>query len=274
VNAPPLTKAGPVTRGLTATDVVVRFGGLVALDHVSVEAPAGQIVGLIGPNGAGKTTMFNVICGFQNANDGKVILNGHDVSSYSSSRRARLGIGRTFQRMELFSSLTVRENVELAVESLDVGQDPLTQLGILAGGRARRRSVQEEAGTLIDEIGLTGVADRLAGEVSTGQGRLVELARALARRPSMLLLDEPSSGLDPTESRAFGENLTRVAAERDLGILMVEHDMALVLGICDDVFVLDFGKPLMCGTPDEVRSSPEVRAAYLGNEGAGRPTHP
>ena len=254
--------------GLVANDVVVRFGGLVALDGVSVEAPLGRITGLIGPNGAGKTTMFNVCCGFQLADEGTVFFDGADITKESSARRARLGIGRTFQRMELFRSLTVRENVELAAESLHVGDDPLTQLGVVGGGRKVRSEVAALADELLAATGLTPVAEHLAGEVSTGQGRLVELARALARRPSILLLDEPSSGLDVTESAVFGQLLVGVVADRGIGILMIEHDMSLVLNICNWIHVLDFGKPLMAGTPEEVRNSEEVRAAYLGQSAA------
>jgi ABC-type branched-subunit amino acid transport system ATPase component len=250
--------------GLLATDIAVHFGGLIALEGVSVEAPPGRITGLIGPNGAGKTTMFNVCCGFQAADKGTVTLDGVDITSESPARRARLGIGRTFQRMELFRSLTVRENVELAAESLHMSDDPLTQLGLRGGGRKIRAEAAEVADELLATTGLTPVAGRAAGEVSTGQGRLVELARALARSPRSLLLDEPSSGLDVAESVAFGDVLADLVSRRGIGILMIEHDMSLVLGICNWIQVLDFGKPLMAGTPDEVRNSEEVRAAYLG----------
>ena len=254
--------------GLTATGVVVRFGGLVALDQVTVEAPPGRITGLIGPNGAGKTTLFNVCCGFQTPDEGSVALDGLTVTRESPARRARLGLGRTFQRMELFGSLTVRENLELAAESLHVADDPLTQLGLVHGGRKVQAEVAGTAAELLDVTGLTAVADRLAGEISTGQGRLMELARALARRPRILLLDEPSSGLDGAESAAFGQLLLRLVADRGIGIFMIEHDMSLVLNICDWIHVLDFGRPLMAGTAQEVRSSEAVRAAYLGQSAA------
>ncbi|HZQ78494.1 MAG TPA: ABC transporter ATP-binding protein [Acidimicrobiia bacterium] len=250
--------------GLVASGIVVRFGGLVALDGVGTEVVPGRVTGLIGPNGAGKTTMFNVICGFQSADHGRVRLNGVDITQESPARRARMGLGRTFQRMELFHSLTVRENVALAAESVHVGDNPLTQLGIAKAGRALKRETRQITEDLLCATGLDHVADRLAGEVSTGQGRLVELARALARRPRILLLDEPSSGLDVKESEAFGRLLLRLVFERGIGILMIEHDMNLVLNICDPIYVLDFGKPLMIGTPAEVRSSEVVRDAYLG----------
>jgi ABC-type branched-subunit amino acid transport system ATPase component len=253
-----------MTEGLTASGVTVRFGGLVAVDGVTIDAPPDRITGLIGPNGAGKTTMFNVCCGFQRADEGRIVLCGDDVTRSSPEDRARRGLGRTFQRMELFWSMTVRENVELAVESLHVRDDPFTQLGIVGGGRGVAATVAQRAEELMVFAGIDHVSDRLASEISTGQGRLVELARALARSPRVLLLDEPSSGLDPRESAAFGELLTRVVAERRCAVLMVEHDMSLVLNICDWIHVLDFGKSLMEGTPAEVRASDTVREAYLG----------
>jgi ABC-type branched-subunit amino acid transport system ATPase component len=234
----------PLGRGLAARGIVVRFGGLQALDGISVAAPIGRITGLIGPNGAGKTTLFNVCCGFQKPDAGTVTLDGQDISAVSPARRARLGLGRTFQRMELFGSLTVRENVELVATSRDRAQH------------------------LLETFGLTDLADRPAGQVSTGQGRLLELARALARGPRVLLLDEPSSGLDAAESRDFGQLLAQLVRNDDLGILMVEHDMSLVLTICEWIYVLDFGRPLMAGTPAEVRNSEAVRAAYLGRSAA------
>jgi ABC-type branched-subunit amino acid transport system ATPase component len=234
----------PLDRGLAARGIVVRFGGLQALDGISVAAPIGRITGLIGPNGAGKTTLFNVCCGFQKPDAGTVTLDGQDISAVSPARRARLGLGRTFQRMELFGSLTVRENVELVATSRDRAQH------------------------LLETFGLTDLADRPAGQVSTGQGRLLELARALARGPRVLLLDEPSSGLDAAESRDFGQLLAQLVRNDDLGILMVEHDMSLVLTICEWIYVLDFGRPLMAGTPAEVRNSEAVRAAYLGRSAA------
>lgn len=265
--APPAEPA--LAEGLSARDVVVRFGGLVALNGVSVDAPRKRITGFIGPNGAGKTTLFNVCCGFQKADEGTIRLDGQDITEESAAKRARLGLGRTFQRMELFASQTVRENVEMAAEAAHIGDDPLTQLGLVGGSRKARRETRETAARLLDETGLTPIADRLAGEISTGQGRLVELARALARGPRLLLLDEPSSGLDVSESQEFGQLLVRLVADRDLGILMVEHDMSLVLTICDWIYVLDFGRPLMNGTADDVRASDEVKAAYLGQQGVG-----
>jgi ABC-type branched-subunit amino acid transport system ATPase component len=254
--------------GLTATDVTVRFGGLVALNQVSIQAVLGRITGLIGPNGAGKTTMFNVCCGFQPADHGSVAFDGADITRASSAHRARMGLGRTFQRMELFRSLTVRENVGLAAETIHVTDNPLTQLGIAHSGPKINEDIAATTDELLDLTGLSDVADNLAGEISTGQARLLELARALARRPRLLLLDEPSSGLDARESAAFGELLVRVVREQGIGILMIEHDMSLVLRICEWIFVLDFGRSLTAGTPTDVRSSSAVRDAYLGKGAA------
>src|SRR2546423_14092428 len=165
-----------MAEGLAASGVTVRLGGLVALEGVTIEAPPNRITGLIGPNGAGKTTMFNVCCGFQRADEGRVMLAGEDVTKASPEHHARLGLGRTFQRMELFWSMTVRENVELAVESLHVRDDPLTQLGIVGGGRRVSSTVTDRAHELMEFVGVEGVADRLGSEISTGQGRLLELA--------------------------------------------------------------------------------------------------
>lgn len=254
--------------GLRADEVIVRFGGLTALDGVDVHAPPGRITGLIGPNGAGKTTLFNVCSGLQTPVSGKVTLDGDDLARHSPSRRARLGLGRTFQRLELFSTMTVRENVEFGVEARWLSWDPISQLGLRAAGRTRRREIRNAADEVLHATGLEPLADRVVGSLSTGQGRLVELARAVARNPRILLLDEPSSGLDPAESREFGRQLRELVEARGIGILMVEHDMSLVLEICDWIFVLDFGKPLMAGTPIDVRNSPAVQAAYLGKEAA------
>jgi ABC-type branched-subunit amino acid transport system ATPase component len=253
-----------VQQGLAATDIVVRFGGLVALDGVSLQAEPNRITGLIGPNGAGKTTMFNVCFGFQEVEQGTVTLDGEDITRVPPTQRAKLGMGRTFQRMELFGSMTVRENIALAAESLHVGRDPLTQLGIRGRSRKVSSEISDATDELIDRVGLRGLENHLASEISTGQGRLVELARALARRPRILLLDEPTSGLDVAESNRFGQLLVELVAESGIGIFIIEHDMSVVLKICDWIHVLDFGRPLMAGTPDEVRASDEVRNAYLG----------
>ncbi|MDI2131599.1 ABC transporter ATP-binding protein [Yinghuangia seranimata] len=236
--------------GLEVNDVTVRFGGHTALDNISLRALNGQITGLIGPNGAGKTTMFNVITGLQPPTRGSVTLDGRDISKLPPYRRARRGMARTFQRLELFGSLSVRENIHVAASEF----------------RRRHRSA-ERAGptteTLVERLGLTAVADVRADQLPTGQGRMVELARALACRPRVLLLDEPASGQDEAETAAFSRVLREVADD-GVAVLLVEHDMDLVMSVCDELHVLDFGKKLAQGTCDQIQADPAVRAAYLG----------
>lgn len=254
--------------GLEARDVAVRFGGLVALEGVSLVAPSGMITGLIGPNGAGKTTLFNVCCGYQRAMRGTVVLNGQDVTALSAVARARAGLGRTFQRLELFQAMTVGENVEVAVTAREMGDNPLSILGW--GARTRRRSaVASEADDILRLVGMAGLRELPAAQLSTGQGRILELARCLARAPRMMLLDEPSSGLDVRETAELGDLICKLVNEMGVGVLIVEHDMSLVLRICERISVLDFGRLLFEGTPSEVRSSPEVQAAYLGQPADG-----
>jgi ABC-type branched-subunit amino acid transport system ATPase component/branched-subunit amino acid ABC-type transport system permease component len=254
---------GAAGGSLRARDIRVRFGGLVAVDGVSIEAPQGRITGLIGPNGAGKTTMFNACSGLIAPSRGVVTINDHSVSRLGPAARARRGLGRTFQQMELFDSLTVRENVELGAEGGNAGPNPVRHL--TSSPRTRRR-VRDRASEAIARCDLTDLADRTAGSLSTGQRRLVELARCLAGPFRIMLLDEPSSGLDRAETVRFGEILQQAVAERGIGILLVEHDMALVTDICDYIYVLDFGKPIFQGSPAEVMSSPVVKAAYLGDD--------
>ena len=250
-----------MTDGLVVKDLRVAFGGLVAVDGFSMEVPVGRVTGLIGPNGAGKTTTFNACTGLLRPNAGRVELFGNDVTNVSAGRRARLGLGRTFQRMELWGSLTVRQNVALGREAFFAGSSVLGQLVSSRSQRADIRAATDEALALCD---IEALADRPAGALSTGQRRLVELARALAGRCRMLLLDEPSSGLDVAETARMGAVLTELVQARDLGILLVEHDMALVTSVCEYVHLLDFGVPIFEGTVDEMLASPVVRAAYLG----------
>ena len=238
--------------GLDINEISVRFGGLAALSEVSLSAAEGAITGLIGPNGAGKTTLFNVVTGMQRPNGGTVRLDGRDLRGLSSYRRARLGLGRTFQRLELFGTLTVAENIGVAAS--------INQRGVM---RARSRAIHEIREELLDRLGLTPVANDRADTLPTGTGRLVELARALATKPKVLLLDEPAAGQDTDETERFSEVL-RNLAEDGLAILLVEHDMDLVMHVCHTVVVLDYGRVICTGTPAEVRADPEVQAAYLG----------
>jgi ABC-type branched-subunit amino acid transport system ATPase component/branched-subunit amino acid ABC-type transport system permease component len=247
---------------LELRDLKVKFGGLVAVDQVSLRAPTGQITGLIGPNGAGKTTTFNVCSGLVRPAGGRVLLDGNDVTRRGPSSRARSGLGRTFQRTELFDSLTVRENVAVGAEGALAGGNPLTHLAARPG---EGRSVKTRTDRALELCGLAELAGARVMTLSTGQRRLVELARCLAGPFRILLLDEPSSGLDRAETERFGTILKRVVSERGVGILLVEHDMSLVLDVCAQIYVLDFGELIFEGTPAETMSSPIVQAAYLGD---------
>jgi len=247
------------TRGLT-----VRFGGNLAVSGVDLDVEAATITGLIGPNGAGKTTMFNLICGVLQPSAGRVNLEGHDISKLGTYRRARRGIGRTFQRLEVFSSLTARENVLVGAEirqgwarSSPTGPQLLAPHDDLA--------LADEVELILERLGLSAVADMRVGQLPTGQARLVELGRALAVRPRVLLLDEPASGLDEPESEAFGELMIELA-HAGLAVLLVEHDMELVMRVCSVISVLDFGRIIASGPAAEVQQSPAVRVAYLGED--------
>jgi len=255
--------ARPGGSGLEVRQLKVRFGGHLAVDDVSLEAPTGRITGLIGPNGAGKTTTFNACSGLLKPTTGQVFLKGEDISSRPPAARARRGLGRTFQRMQLFDSMTVAENIALGREAGLAGDNFVTQILSKPGDRAALKAAAEDA---MRFCGITHLGSAQAGLLSTGQRRLVELARALAGSFDVLLLDEPSSGLDRAETETFGRVLQHVVCERGTSILLVEHDMTLVMDVCEYLYVLDFGQLVFQGTPSEVAASATVRAAYLGSE--------
>jgi branched-chain amino acid transport system ATP-binding protein len=231
---------------LEVEDVHVRFGGVVAVNGATLEVPESSIIGLIGPNGAGKTTLFNVITGLQVPNAGAVRFNGRDITKLHPRQRALAGIGRTFQRLEVFGSLTVADNIRVAAE-MRGASDPA---GIRDG--------------LLERVGLRAFADVTADSVPTGIARLTELARALACDPRLLLLDEPSSGLSESETEDFAVLVRSLAEDDGRSVLIVEHDVELVLGLCSTVHVLDFGSIIASGTPDVIRADPRVQDAYLG----------
>jgi branched-chain amino acid transport system ATP-binding protein len=235
---------------LSVEAVSVRFGGVQAVTDANITALAGQITGLIGPNGAGKTTTFNVVTGLEKPTAGRVLVNGRDVSRLSPYRRARLGMARTFQRLEVFGSLSARDNVLAAAEFRRSW----------SGDKSEPQRVTDE---ILDLVGLRSVAGMRVDALPTGLARLVELGRALATRPQLLLLDEPGSGLDNTETEALGDLLIDLAAG-GMAILLVEHDVDLVMRVCDRIHVLDFGKIISVGTTAEVQADPVVQAAYLG----------
>jgi ABC-type branched-subunit amino acid transport system ATPase component len=241
----------------------VRFGGLLALSDVSLKARVGQVTGLIGPNGAGKTTLFNCCSGLIRPNAGQIFFNGEDITSLSRPRRAQKGLGRTFQRTELFDSLTVRENVAVGREAGLAGSSPLRQL---ASKRGDARAIREAAEEAMSLAGIEDLADRQAGLLTTGQRRLVELGRVLAGSFDLIMLDEPSAGLDVDETGRMGEILRHVTDQKGLGILIVEHDLSLVRQVCERIYVLEFGQMIFEGTPDEMLTSDLVRTAYLGED--------
>ena len=231
---------------LEVQGVSVSFGGRMALSQVHVVAEAGTITGLIGPNGAGKTTLFNVICGLQPPTHGRISIGGTDVTDLAPFKRARHGLARTFQRLELFGLLTVRENVRLAAAV------------------AKRPHPDSVADALLARLGLTAAAHQRADRLPTGQARVVELARALATDPQVLLLDEPASGQDEQETAAFSTVLRQVA-EEGVAVVLVEHDVQLVMDVCSVIHVLDLGRVLASGSPATVQQNDAVLGAYLGS---------
>jgi branched-chain amino acid transport system ATP-binding protein len=243
-----------------------RFGGLVALDNVSLEIPGQGLSAVIGPNGAGKTTLFNMISGFMPPSAGRVHFNGDDITGQPPETIARRGLIRTFQLVQLFEGLTVLENVK-------VGCHLHTRGGLLAAlvptraARAEEAAVDAEARRLLAETGLTAQAETFAAVLPYGQKRLLEITRALAARPKLLLLDEPAAGLNRQETDALAALLRRIAAA-GTAILLIEHDMNLVMKVADNIAVLDFGRLIAKGSPEEVRRNPDVIAAYLGTEEA------
>ncbi|WP_419999223.1 ABC transporter ATP-binding protein [Streptomyces boninensis] len=263
---PPATPAAPAEQAqapaapapvLTATDIEVRFGGVTALNRVSVSAAPGEIVGLIGPNGAGKTTLFDALSGLRRPDAGRVLLGGDDVTRRAPVWRARRGLRRTFQRQQLFGQLTVADNLLVAQE---------WHGGHLAATRARRAARADE---VLARTGLEPLRDRYAGTLPVGQARMVELARALADPPSVLLLDEPASGMTKPERARLAGVVRETAAGGDCAVVVVEHDVGFVMELCSRVVVLDLGRVLAEGTPQEIRENPAVRAAYLGTSVAG-----
>jgi len=253
----------PAGSGLEVRELTVRFGGLLAVDGVSLSAPVGRITGLIGPNGAGKTTTFNACFGLNRPDRGIIELDGRDVSRLSTAERARRGLGRTFQVVQLADRLRVIENVALGREAGLAGRKVLSQL---FASRRDRQEVEAATMAALELCGITHLADEQAGSLSTGERRLVELARCLAGPFHILMMDEPSSGLTADETARFGRVLQRVVEERGVGVLLVEHDMSLVMSVCSYLYVLDFGILIAEGTPEEIAANQQVRSAYLGND--------
>jgi ABC-type branched-subunit amino acid transport system ATPase component/branched-subunit amino acid ABC-type transport system permease component len=248
---------------LTIEHLAVRFGGLIAVDNLNLFAQSGTITGLIGPNGAGKTTAFSACSGIVRPSRGDIRFGDRELIRQGPAARARLGIGRTFQHMELFDSLTVTQNVALGCEGAFAGWNPTSHI---ITTRKQREEMELQTAEAMALCQVTPFADTTVGALSTGQRRLVELARCVAGAFQFFLLDEPSSGLDQVETERFGEILQQVVRERKTGILLIEHDMTLVGMLCEYVYVLDFGRLIFEGTVQEIATSSTVQAAYLGED--------
>ena len=249
---------------LAVEGVSMRFGGVTALEDVSFDVASGAICGLIGPNGAGKTTLFNCISRLYDPNAGSIQFDRRPLASFSRHEIAALGIARTFQNVALFSTMSTRDNVRVGAHALVRGGFLANALALPLSRREERR-VAERAEALIEEFGLESVADRPVGELPFGLRKRVELARALAIGPKLLLLDEPAAGLNHGEVDALAEEIRAIRDRRGVAILLVEHHMNLVMRVSDQVVALDFGRVIADGTPEEVRANPEVVRAYLGS---------
>ena len=243
---------------LETKDLTVSYGGLHANANVNIKAEKGKLTGLIGPNGAGKTTFIDAITGFTNVSSGRAEFNGTDMAGVPPADRAKNGLVRTFQSLELFEDLTVWDNLIVMAEST-------SWWSFLADIVRPNRTlgIEAQAEWALNLLSLGEYRDRLTLDLSHGQRKLVSVARALAAKPELLLLDEPAAGLDTVESQQLGKHLREILTQ-DISIFLIDHDMGLVLSVCDYIYVLDFGKIIAEGTPDEVRNNPEVKRAYLG----------
>ena len=255
---------GSGTPALALEGVSVRFGGIRALNDVSLSVQPGEVMGLIGPNGAGKTTLFDAISGVRMPDDGRVFLGGKDMTKANAVARARWGLRRTFQRVQTFGWLTVEDNVLSATEWEGGGGGIMADLVAFPTRRSREKRRRARVDDVLEQCGLAAVRTESAGSLPIGLARMVEVARALVADPKVLMLDEPSSGLDGAEAERLGERIQGLKAENTCAVVLVEHDVGFVMEQCDRIVVLDLGEVLATGTPEAIQQNTAVRAAYLG----------
>ena len=248
---------------LSVENITMQFGGVVAVNNLSLHIPEGQIVALIGPNGAGKTTAFNMLTGVYRPTDGGIRLDGQNLIGKKPHEICKMGVARTFQNIRLFSELSVLDNVKTGLHN-QITYSFAESMFHLGSYRKKEKQMDEKAMELLSVFGLEGVADYRAANLPYGKQRKLEIARALATEPKLLLLDEPAAGMNPNETEELMETIEVVRKRFGVTILLIEHDMKLVSGICEYLYVLNFGRLLAEGTPKEVLSNPEVVKAYLG----------
>lgn len=249
---------------LETKNLSIHFGGLKAVNNLNLTAKKGDITALIGPNGAGKTTVFNLIAGFYTPTEGRVIFDGQDITALKSFQRTRIGMARTFQNINLFKNMTVMDNALVGFHTR-MKADPISCMLRLPGARKEEKQAREEMMEILDLLGLASVADQPAGSLSYGKQKNLEIARAVATRPKLLLLDEPASGLNTQELEELSRRVLKIR-DQGISIILIEHKMDVVMAISEKIMVLNFGEEIAFGTPEEIRSNPAVIEAYLGKE--------